>query len=367
LSVFLMMFWILASIITLATLAALYYAARGGKVNAGVDVNRSAALAHFKAQLAEIEADMSQGRLAVEQGEAAKAELAREVMRVEAMPEAAAASPEKPSMHLFVGALLAVGVVTLGTYTWLGNPDLPAQPAAGRTQPQIGQVSVEEAVAKVEARLAENPDDVRGWAVLGPIYMRSGRFADAAHAFRQVLALSPPTADAETNLAEAVMMLNQGVAAGEPMALLESAAERDPNHVRSRFYLAGEATRTGDFRVAITRWKDLLALAEGDEPWVEPARNGLATAEAGLAGDLPAQAPTAGVQPDQIVNMVEGLSERLMSEGGSLDEWTRLVRSRLVLGDVEKAQSAYNAAKRAYPDAAQREQLDAMAKQAGLE
>ena len=116
---------------------------------------------------------------------------------------------------------------------------------------------------------------------------------------------------------------------GEPLELLKSAAARDPQHVRSRFYLAGEATRAGDFADAKQQWKELLALGKGDEPW-------LASAQAGLRQPRPGSVATRRL-PDAARSrgMVEGLSSRLMQRAAArIDEWTQLVRSRLVLGQA---------------------------------
>jgi cytochrome c-type biogenesis protein CcmH len=64
--------------------------------------------------------------------------------------------------------------------------------------------------------------------------------------------------------------------------------------------------------------------------------------------------------------MVEGLDARLKSEGGTIEEWTRLVQSRLVLGEQGAAQLAYDAAIAAYPDPGVRVELDALARAAQL-
>ena len=90
------------------------------------------------------------------------------------------------------------------------------------------------------------------------------------------------------------------------------------------------------------------------------ARDGLAAATAGL-GD-----PSAMPDAAAIAGMVEGLAARLTATGGSIEEWTRLVRARLVLGQAERAQTAYDAARRAYPEAAQRTELDVLAADNGL-
>lgn len=367
-----MIFWLSAIAITLITLSVLYYAARTRAVNADVPDPQMAMNAHFKAQLAEIGTDIESGRLSVVEAETAKGELARELMRVNAETDNAQSGALYLPKHFPLAALLAILLITFGAYAFLGQPGLPSTPLEGREKPRV-QTSLGEAIERVEVQLEANPDDARGWAVLGPIYMQSNRFEEAVIAFRRVLELLPPSADVETDLAEALMMVSNGVATGEPLALLKSAAAHDPGHVRSRFYLAGEATRAGDYENAIIQWQSLLALGTGDEPWVEVARNGIAAAQAGLRGEPLPTAPAANdvsPDPDQaqlIKDMVEGLSERLASEGGSIEEWTRLVRSRLVLGELGKAQEAFNSAKAAYPEESSRVELDAIARDAGLE
>jgi cytochrome c-type biogenesis protein CcmH len=77
----------------------------------------------------------------------------------------------------------------------------------------------------------------------------------------------------------------------------------------------------------------------------------------------------APAQPDQsemIGQMVSGLAARLDAEGGSPEEWTQLVRAYLVLGDRVAAQTAYDNAVAAYPQAFDRGELDTIALDAGL-
>jgi cytochrome c-type biogenesis protein CcmH len=196
------------------------------------------------------------------------------------------------------------------------------------------------------------------------------------------LRLSPPNANSETDLAEALMEQNGGQATGEAGDLLHRAAALDPKAVRPRFYLAAEAMREKDYTDAVKQWQAVIALGKPGDDWMPTAQAGLAAAEAGAAGKpLPdtgvavdaatpsAAPPSSGAAPAQsraILKMVSGLADRLAHNGGSLAEWTQLVRSDIVLGDMAKAQSAYDAAKKAYPDTADRADLDALAAQAGL-
>lgn len=365
------MFWILAATLTLGSLAALYYAASFARVNAAEGNDEAAVTAHFRSRLAEIDEAVAAERLTGSEADAARAELARELVRQKKDGPKPQVAEDGSVRNLRIAAVVFVAVFSFALYYSIGRPDLPAMPLASREQPQLADLDMDEAVRRVEAALRDNPEDARGWEAIGPVYMQLGRYEDAANAFRQLIELSPVTPDMETDLAEALMMTQGGSAEGEPLELLESAAARDPGHIRSRFYLAGEATRAGDYEIAITRWQSLLALGNGDEPWADVARSGLAAAEAGLRGEpLPAAPDVAQPDPDQeqmIRGMVEGLSERLFAEGGSVDEWTRLVRSRLVLGETELAQQAYDAAKAAHPEAVDRADLDTLALSAGLE
>ncbi|HEY8595214.1 MAG TPA: c-type cytochrome biogenesis protein CcmI [Devosiaceae bacterium] len=364
-----MVFWALAIGLTLVACAALFYAGRLQAVNANPDNAASALDAHHRAQLEEIEGDVARGELSIEDGETARAELARELLR-QSGEQTSGLARARPPRFLVPMSVLVIAVVAFGIYWQLGSPQLPGQPLSARQAEIADRMSLAQAIAKVEQRLKETPDDLRGWQVIAPIYMQQQRFDDAVHAYRRILDLQPPTADAETDLAEALTMANGGTPNAEAMALLNSAVARDPGNVRARFYLADTATRQGRFDEAKRLWNDVLALSRGGESWLPAAQAGLEAAQNGQTGATPAAGNGLSLDPEQrqmVQGMVEGLASRLESDGGSIDEWTRLVRSRLVLGDKAAAQKAYDEAVAAYPDATARTALDNMAKQAGLQ
>jgi cytochrome c-type biogenesis protein CcmH len=353
-----MVFWILAIVVTAAACASLYYAAARRSVNAVTTEGDEATTAHFRLQLKELEGDVVSGRLGQPEALAAKGEIARELLRLQSDATGQATTSGRQRRGL-VAAIGLTAALALGAYGFMGQPQLPAQPLAERTAP-APQIDLDEAVARIEAQLARTPEDLRGWSVIAPVYMQLGRFADAARALRRVVELGGATADSQTDLGEAIMMANGGTIEGEPLELFRDAAALDPEHVRSRFYLAGEATRAGDYEAAVAQWNELLALSRGGEAWLATAEEGLAAATAGLNGEteLPDQ--------DAIAGMVEGLKARLAAEGGTLEEWTRLVRSQLVLGQTEQAQASYDAAREAHPEASARTELDVLAADNGL-
>src|SRR5688572_29850121 len=76
------LFWVLAIAVTAIACAALYYAAAGKPVNATGETVDEATAAHFRLQLKELDADIASGRLGEAEGLAARAEMARELIRL---------------------------------------------------------------------------------------------------------------------------------------------------------------------------------------------------------------------------------------------------------------------------------------------
>ena len=93
-------------------------------------------------------------------------------------------------------ALLLLPVGAGGLYLRLGSPELASAPGgAQRAASPNQQNSVEELIAKVEAHLARNPKDGRGWEVLAPVYMQLGRYSDSVNAWRSALQFLGESAD----------------------------------------------------------------------------------------------------------------------------------------------------------------------------
>ncbi|WMT88084.1 c-type cytochrome biogenesis protein CcmI [Pelagibacterium sp. 26DY04] len=329
------MFWIFAILLVLVIIGVLILGLRGvGRARETAETT-DASHAFFRDQLDGIDADLAAGRLSESEATAARAELAREVIRYEKENP----SPAKlgGGRAIVLAALPVVAAVSLGLYAWIGRADLPAMPLASRDLPAEAELDLEAAIATVEAQMVQTPDDVRGWLVLAPIYMEQGRFAEAANAWRRVLALEPPTADRQSSLAEALIMDNNGEPTDEALQLLRSAVAADPTHIRSRFYLAGVLTGTGEYQEAVSLWQELLALGTGEEAWIGTARAGLATAQAGIEGETLGDSEPDATMDVMIRGMVDGLAARLYDEGGTAEEWAQLVRSRLELDGEDAA------------------------------
>jgi cytochrome c-type biogenesis protein CcmH len=351
-----MIFWLIAIAVTAVACAALFYAAAGRQVNAaGPDL--ASANNHFRSLLAGIDADLANGKLGEDQALAARAELAREVIRSKKEQKA---ENGRLGQAPLLGGIAAVAAISLALYAVLGSPDMPAQPLAERIELANQDFELDDAIAQIEAQLAQNPDDVRGWTVIAPAYVQMGRYDDAIDAYRRVLALSGASAELETDLAEALLLAAGENGSEEAVDLLRTAVERDPEHIRARLYLAAEMMRLERYDEAETLWTETIALAVGEEGWLPSARQGL------LVAQNDGVDPNAAAEQEMISGMVASLAERLAREGGTIEDWTRLVRSYIVLGELELAQSAFDDAVQAYPLTFDRGGLDALALGAGL-
>lgn len=367
---------------------------RRHQVAAGAELSTEAGF--YEDQLAEIERDLARGLIAPAEAEAARTEAARRLLRA-SREESAAKSAVAPlaEPHLrqrraaSAFALSTIPLVALVVYGLYGSPNLPSQTDADRSASRAGAQDLMTAIGQIEARLASHPDDVRGWSVLAPVYMRLGRYDDAARAYAAVVRLKGEDASALSDWGEALVVAAEGAVSPEARKVLTRAAAADPKAPKAQFYLARGDEQAGDVAGAIRRLSGLADGAPADAPWLPTVRETLArlkgetapaaTAEGGPKPEAPAggssvAGPAATIQAlppseriDAIRGMVEGLERRLAKQGGTPDEWLRLVRSHAVLGERDKALDALTRAREALKgDAPARERLDAQARELGL-
>jgi len=356
-----MEFWIAIGVVALVSLLAVAWPIRAAlsdndTVYESFADETDTARVFYEQQLAELQNDLSSSKLDESEFVSAKLELDRELLRQSRAMAKRGAGMFSPSLVIGLSVPLIVAVAVL-TYFDVGNPGTANLPLADRIQ-QGENINIADAIKKIELRLQDVPDELQGWKVIAPVYMRQQAFEKASNAFENIVRIEGESADNLTNLAEAKVLVQQGDAAGEPLDLLKRALLLDPNHLRAQFYLAGEATQKGQFKTAVSYWTNILRDPVGDEPWLDAARAGLKAAEKGLKS---ANAESSGPSQDQvdaamdlpetdrtemIQNMVDGLALRLSQSGGSPQEWQRLLRARLVQGELELARNALEGARR---------------------
>jgi len=324
--------------------------------------------AFYRAQLAEIARDVERGLLPAEEAASARAEAARRLLAVgESGPPAAATGALWRRRAAALVVFATVPAVALAVYIKVGQPDMPDAPLSERRPDPNTTRMVEAAVAKIEAHLMKAPDDRRGWEVLAPVYMRLGRYADAAGAYRRVVALGGESPPVHAELGQALVAMAEGVVTAEAHDEFDKA----PDLPMAKFYLAVADEQDGKIEQAKAAYEALKPLAKGDAPWMLGLRARLDALNggAGAAGASMAKGEAQGADgfsPDQkqmITNMVQGLADRLAKQGGSAEEWARLIRAYSVLHEPDKARDALASARKALGENAD---IDALAKELGI-
>ena len=329
----------------------------------------------YRQEIAGIDRDVDRGLMTPADAADARAEAARRLLAV-------SAAEQKPTVSrrgVRIAALLAILFipgVTLGLYLTLGAPDYPDRPLQARLQAPPAQMDIEAAVAKVEAHLAEEPDDARGWEIVANVYTRLGRAAEAANAYRQLIRLQGPSPDLMLSYAQALIYAADGKVTEEAVAASEQVLRDEPDNPQAKFFIGISQEQRGDTAAAIATFSTLLASAPPDAPWAGMVRERIES----LGGKAPAvNAPPEGSpgaaiaalppgERDTVIRgMVEGLAARLSAGGGTAEEWSRLVRAYTVLREPDKAREALASARKALAtDAAANGQLEALARELGL-
>lgn len=305
-------------------------------------------VAIYRAQLDEIEADRAAGRIGEEEAKAARIEVSRRLLAAADRPRAAFTESlwRRRAVALAALVLLPLGAISL--YLVLGSPHIPGQTSADRRGPPTAQDTILDLVARVEMRLAENPDDARGWEVIAPVYLRLGRLADAVNARRHVLRILGPSAEREAGLGEALAAAAGGVVTADARAAFERALALDANEPKARFFIGLAAEQDGKPAEAAAIWRELLKDAPPDAPWIDFVREALTRVEIGpLSNEKEIAELPPGERLAMVQDMVTRLAERLKHDGSDVEGWLRLLRSYMVLGERDKALAAAADARRA--------------------
>jgi cytochrome c-type biogenesis protein CcmH len=321
-------------------------------------------LAVYRDQLAEIESEKAQGLIGEPDAAAARAEVARRLIRrsEEHESEGGAGTASVVRQVALYGAS-ALPVIALGIYLAVGSPSLPGKPYEARLKAPLEQASEADLVAKVEAHLRQHPEDGRGWNVIAPVYMRQGKFQQAAEAFERAIRLLGETPERLGGFARATIIARDRIVTADAQRALERMLELDPKSIEPRVWLAIAKEQEGLLAAAETAYRKLLGEVGSQGPWREILQQRLTniTLQQGGEADLGTAPSAPEIEPgemakyramspqerQEVINqMVDGLSARLKKDGKDLKGWMRLVRAYSVQGRASEASTALADARR---------------------
>ncbi|MGD9811454.1 MAG: tetratricopeptide repeat protein [Sphingobium sp.] len=271
-------------------------------------------------------------------------------------------------------ALIAIG----WSLTRNGSGDEKGQEQAA--DEKQARLSPEEAIRLLEEHVATVPNDVDGWKRLGWVYAATGKYGDAVRSYRHATELAPKDAALWSALGEALVMADRTAAMPpEAAAAFDKAVAIDPKDPRARYFKAVQSDLAGDHEDAIESWFALLKDSPPDAPWVKDLRHTIervgkehdipvakrlaaipvaenphgrppsSAATAAIPGPTLQQMKSGEALPvDQksamVSGMVASLEAKLKEDPRNVDRWLMLMRSRMTLGEKDKAAAALAAA-----------------------
>ena len=365
-----MIFWVASVVILLGVLIAIIVPITRARANSSHEYNATI----YYDQLNEIKRDLDRGLLSPLDGEALKAEIEKRLETNEKNITAEATNKQKkPSTRIpIVMAILMAGVIpfmSYGLYFYLGSPEKKDLPFAKRkpvSSVDTTNVKMDVLVKKLRKRLDQDPDQLKGWILLGKSLVNLNRFDDASKAFKRALEIAPNRAEIASFAAETSFMAQGGEFNQEVRYFFKLAQKINPREHKALYYLGLDAFMEKKYSTAIQYWVDLISISPVGAPWLDSVRDRLIVAS--KAGKLKIssfasrvksqrlndnqQSPEPSPTQEDIKNandmsekerkifirsMVDRLAERLKSEPNDLNGWRRLARAYRVLGEKQNA------------------------------
>ncbi|MDO5528184.1 MAG: c-type cytochrome biogenesis protein CcmI [Paracoccus sp. (in: a-proteobacteria)] len=375
----------------------------------------------YRDQLAEVDRDVARGIITEADAERARVELGRKVLDADRRL-AREAAPAAPRLGRHGLAALSLLAVSLGAAGWIylaeGRPDLNDKPLGARYAAAQAQYDARPSQAEAEARAAAmprgpapeadpdylrlieqlrsaveaNPDDPEGLRLLAFHEARLGNVVDARAAQAHLVATGGDAVSGADHAMLAVLMLDAagGVLTQEAEREVALALRREPQNPQARYMAGLLHAQNGRPDRAFPIWAQLLAEGPAEAPWNRDIRAVIEDvawlagrpdytppAEAGAAAGAPGPdaamiAAAEQMSPEErqamIGGMVAQLEQRLASQGGTADEWARLISSHAMLGNTDHANAILSEARERF--AASPESLAALnaaAASAGLD
>ena len=165
-------------------------------------------------------------------------------------------------MAIVLPAFIILLYLSTSNFNWNATNNVStaaAQLAARQLAPDMA-----DAIAKLEARLRDEPDDLDGWLLLGGANLQLQQFAAAEQAYQSALDLDGGNR-ARLGLAESAILMDRKNLVGRAGALVEEVLAAEPNNAKALFYGGMVASARDDPDGWRTRWEHLLALSPPPE------------------------------------------------------------------------------------------------------
>jgi len=206
----------------------------------------------YREELDKLESDRQLGLVDLQAYELAHAEMRQRLFQdtTEEDDRSVLGSPKKT----MVGLCIFIVILSSGFYFVLGDATRVAQQSSDRP---VTQESVEKMVSEFAAKMEQEPDNLKGWAMLARSYQILGRNEEAAKAFERAGSFIDADPQLLSDYANVLVSNANGNFAGKPLMLINKALKLDPNNLLA-LWLSGTASfNAGNFQSAVQAWEKL--------------------------------------------------------------------------------------------------------------
>lgn len=182
--------------------------------------------------------------------------------------------------------LITVPIAAVVLYWQLGRFDSLQGDLATAVEHQNApgmNMTMDEAIARLKARLEQEPANAEGWYMLARSYMSMQRYAESIDAYRKTMELVGEDADLMLRYADALVMSRGGRFAGEPADVINKALVLRPDHPQGLWLAGMVANEAGNYQQALQHWYKLEPLLAGDMESQAEVRAMIADAEQRLS------------------------------------------------------------------------------------
>lgn len=293
-------FWLTAAVLIVLALAfvlAPVFLNRSGR-RAEMDLRNQNLLA-YRSRMVELDREFEAGALDEESYQQLREELAGSML--EDVPDAergvidspARAKGGRSAIIIAIASLAIIPAAAVVLYGhWGAIDDVEEFRAMQEIMAADGdrRGQMQELTTQLRERLEDNPENTRGWAMLGRSYMRIEQYEDAAWAFKR---LAESIEDDENGKAvawglsaQAAFFLSQGELNPEVSNAIEKARSLNPDEVNSLGLLGIHAFSQQNFEEAIRYWERIVSVAP-NHPQIASIRDGIEQAYQRLGREMP--------------------------------------------------------------------------------
>ena len=218
----------------------------------------------YQEELAKLKLDLSAGLVAASAFEEAQTELmARYLQDTQAQDQAVDASfkPARVTQWALV-VLLPLSAVCI--YLVLGQPMAlvwsPEAPSSASKTPEVTQADIERMVSALADKVAQDPSNLEGLAMLVRSYKALGRMQEAERAYDRSALHLQNNAAMLSDYADVAASNAQGVFTGKPLQLIDQALRLDPTDLMGLWLAGTAAFDAKQYPKALAHWERLFKL-----------------------------------------------------------------------------------------------------------